>query len=51
MSIGAAPTRPRKMSAEPRGLMSGRSALNPKAKYFQSRNMEVTDLVEMYYEL
>jgi hypothetical protein len=27
------------MSAEPRGLMRGRSALKPRAKYFQRRNM------------
>jgi len=28
------------MSAEPRGLMRGRSALKPRAKYFQRRNMD-----------
>src|SRR5258707_9665154 len=38
--MGACPTRPRKMSAEPRGLTRGRSALKPRAKYFQRRNMD-----------
>src|SRR5271170_2068419 len=33
--MGASPTRPRKISAEPRGLINGRSALKPSAKYFQ----------------
>jgi hypothetical protein len=28
------------MSAEPRGLMSGRSALKPRAKYFQRRYID-----------